>query len=214
MQSRGKGLAAALLLVLLFGIGGCSGREEVYLAGVESDHTVTESDTAGGETAGTEDRKDEAVQAAYVYVCGAVRNPGVYPVTRGMRMFEAIELAGGFTEEADEQWLNQAEVLHDGQRLYVYTMEETQQMAATEMPSGQETSSDPASEQKMQDGKVNLNTAGREELMTLPGIGEAKADAVIAYRTEHGAFASIEEIQNIPGIKSAVFSKIKDQITV
>ena len=64
------------------------------------------------------------------------------------------------------------------------------------------------------DGKVNLNTADAETLMTLPGIGEVKAEAIIQYRTEHGAFSSIEEIQNIPGIKQAVFSKIEDRITV
>ena len=62
--------------------------------------------------------------------------------------------------------------------------------------------------------RVNLNTAQREELMTLPGIGESKADSIIRYREEHGAFTSPEEIMNISGIKSAVYSKIRDRITV
>ena len=64
------------------------------------------------------------------------------------------------------------------------------------------------------EARVNLNTAQREELMTLPGIGESKADSIIRYREEHGAFASPEEIMNISGIKSAVYSKIRDRITV
>jgi competence protein ComEA len=63
-------------------------------------------------------------------------------------------------------------------------------------------------------GKVNINTATKEQLVTLPGIGESKADSIIAYRTEHGSFSSIEEIMEIPGIKEAVFSKIKELITV
>ena len=64
------------------------------------------------------------------------------------------------------------------------------------------------------DGKVNINQASKEELMTLPGIGEVKADAIIQYRTEQGKFASIEEIKNISGIKDGVFEKMKDKITV
>ena len=77
------------------------------------------------------------------------------------------------------------------------------------LPEGQDAQTEQAGE-----SSVNLNTATREELMTLPGIGEAKADAVIAYREENGGFSSPEEIMNISGIKEAVFSQIKDRITV
>lgn len=213
-----KSLTVALLLIPLLWAGGCGKNQKVYFSGMEEQTAapLTEAD-AQPQAAEAYEIRDasepvqqvtEPAREAYVYVCGAVVRPGVYPITEGMRMFEAIELAGGFTEAADEQWLNQAEILHDGQRLYVYTREETQQMAWTEA-AGAGTGLGEADS-----GKINLNTATREELMTLPGIGEAKADAVLSYREEHGAFGSIEEIQNIPGIKSAVFSKIKDQITV
>ncbi len=182
----------------------------------------------------------------YVYVCGAVKDPGVYPVTADMRVCDAVALAGGFSSEADEEWLNQAAVVSDGQKLYIYTIEETGLMRASGMTaegmngSSETTDSgstgstgadnangadaadtgsttvpaDGGSGSGSADGRVNLNTATRDELMTLPGIGESKADAIIAYRSEHGAFASIEEIQDISGIKSGVFSQIKDFITV
>ena len=64
------------------------------------------------------------------------------------------------------------------------------------------------------DGKVNLNLASKEELMTLPGVGEAKADLIIQYREEHGRFQNIEDVMNISGIKEGLFAKIKDNITV
>ncbi|MCD7716282.1 MAG: helix-hairpin-helix domain-containing protein [Lachnospiraceae bacterium] len=205
------------------------------LAGLD---TGTESVQAGTEA------QTEAI-VGYVYVCGAVKEPGVYPVTTDMRVCDAVALAGGFSSEADEEWLNQAAAVSDGQKLYIYTMEETDLMRASGMTAEGMSTSDSsvsgstdsvsaagtvsaasadmgnaaatgtgASGADSSDGKVNLNTAAHDELMTLPGIGESKADAIIAYREEHGAFASIEEIQNISGIKSGVFSQIKDFITV
>lgn len=199
MQKKYGGLAAALLGVALF-MTGCDREAMVYSSGLTEETLASEQVNSESSAAVAEQPE------GYVYVCGAVKEPDVYPIVPDMRVFEAIELAGGFTEEADTQWLNQAETLQDGQKLYVYTMEETRQMQ-----------SEAAVEQRAQgqsDGLVNINTADRELLMTLPGIGQAKADAVIRYRSERGAFTSIEEIQNVPGIKNAVFMKIKDRITV
>ncbi len=158
---------------------------------------------------------EQQTDMGYVHVCGAVCHPGVYRITDGMRVFEAIEAAGGFAADADTSWLNQAERLTDGQQLYVYTKKEMQLLRDSEAVSaipflqdGQEKASAAG------DGRVNINTAEREELMTLDGIGEKKADSIIRYREENGGFSSIEEILEIPGIKDAVFSNIKDQITV
>lgn len=184
----------------------------------------TETGTVSAESSGgSENGQTSGLQAGgqapegYIYVCGAVEEPGVYPIQEGMRVFEAIELAGGFAQEADQLWLNQAEIVTDGQRLYVYTKDETQLLAEAQQESGMpawQHDSQMAEGSDAQEQKVNLNTADREVLMTLPGIGEVKADAIIQYREAHGAFSSIEEIQNITGIKNAVFSKIKDRITV
>jgi competence protein ComEA len=137
-----------------------------------------------------------------VYICGAVANPGVYELTGGSRICDALDAAGGFSENAGTTYLNLAEFVSDGQKIYVPTQEElTVELAAEE-------------EAAADDGRININTASKEQLVTLPGIGDAKADSIIAYRTEHGAFSTIEEIMEIPGIKEAVFSKIKDFISV
>lgn len=214
MQKSVKGLAAALLCAVLF-LTGCNREAMVYSSGL-TEETIQEEQGASQRHPETDEKsgaaseraagKENSEQTGYVYVCGAVNRPGVYPIRADMRVFEAIELAGGFAEDADAQWLNQAETLQDGQKLYVYTREETSRMQ-TEALTVQEAAG-------QENGLININTADRRLLMTLPGIGESKADAVIQYRTESGAFGSIEEIQNVPGIKNAVFMKIKDLITV
>ncbi len=205
------GLAAALLCVALVLPFGC-GKEEPLYSSLEADVAETETDVRAESTSET------YAPPGYVYVCGAVKNAAVYPITDGMRVCDAIALAGGFASDADREWLNQAESIYDGQKIYVYTLEETGQLresgAGIEGEGPLAGSADTPGAAGSTDGKVNLNTASREELMSLPGIGEAKADAILAYRSEYGPFSSIEEIQNISGIKSGVFSKIQDLITV
>lgn len=162
----------------------------------------TEGKAAGEsrEPAEEQGEEDESL-SVFVYVCGAVQKPGVYELPAGSRVYEALEAAGGLTEEADEKSLNQAELLRDGSQITVYTKEEASSLPAS---AGETAGS----------GKVNLNTAGKELLTTLPGIGDAKADAILQYREENGGFSSIEEIMQIEGIKEKVFEKIRDLIEV
>lgn len=141
---------------------------------------------------------------------GAVCTPGVYELPEGSRLFEALERAGGMTEAADQSFLNQAELLTDGVQIQVPTKEEVASGIAAEA----NTSGAPGESGKTSQGKVNLNTATKEELMTLPGIGEAKADSILTYRESAGGFQSIEQIKEIEGIKDGVFEKIKERITV
>ena len=197
MKNRKKGLEAVLLFALFFSLLGCSSPKETYVTGV-----VTQTETVS-EIYTEKEVLQKETQPGYVYVCGAVLHPGVYPIRENMRVFEAIELAGGFSENADQSWLNQADYVADGQKLYVFSKEETQ-LLSEEDPEEEISGED--------DGKVNINTADKNTLMSLPGIGEAKAEAIISYRREHGLFQSIEEIQKIPGIKQAVYSKIEDKI--
>ncbi len=135
-----------------------------------------------------------------VYVCGAVQHPGVYELAAGSRIYEALALAGGLTGEASPTAVNQAQLLTDGEMIEILTVDE-----AAERETAQEAESD---------GRVNINTADAQELKTLPGIGDAKADSIIAYREKNGAFAAIEDIKNIEGIKDGVFAKLEDHIKV
>lgn len=151
----------------------------------------------------------------WVDVSGAVAKPGVYELPENARVFEAIEAAGGFLEQADEQWLNQATTLTDGEKIQVYTKEETeafkaQGMTSEEAPARQESAA-PKEEAK---GKVNLNTATLEGLQEIPGIGEVRAQAILEYRQQAGGFKSVEEIQEVPGIKGKTYEKIADYICV
>ena len=140
-----------------------------------------------------------------VYVCGAVVTPGVYVLPGGSRICEAVAAAGGMQENAAYESLNQAEEIHDGQMIVVLTEEEMQ---------NEQVQKDDTQKSDTADGRVDLNTATKTQLMTLPGIGEEKADSIIAYREKNGGFSSIEDIKKIEGIKEGVFSKIKDSIAV
>ncbi len=179
------------------------------------------------DSAGKESEAPEDTAEVYVHVCGQVTNPGVYRVPSGSRLFEVIEAAGGLLEDAADELLNQAAQVQDGQQVYVPSREEadrgmSDQRASNLDAAGQSvsnpgvsgSSSDPGFALAADDGKINLNTASKEQLMTLSGIGEAKANSIIAYREGHGGFKKIEELMEVEGIKEGVFNKVKDQIKV
>lgn len=196
------------ILVLAIGISGCANqREEAKELLLSKETAEVKAGSNGKEEvwleAEAKPQKEEETDIIYVQVSGAVNHPGVYELPLGSRVFQALELAGGMTQEAQEKSINQAQTLEDGQMIWVPTVEE-----AAALPEQQ-----PESLAK-DDGKVNLNTATKEELQTLPGIGEAKAQSIVAWREEHGSFTQIEDIMKIEGIKEGVFSKIKDCVKV
>lgn len=176
----------------------------VETSDIEESDSVQETSVDLGNSQGKTSVEQESIA---VHVCGQVKNPGVYTLAKGARVSDAIDAAGGLTKEAAGDFINQAQKLEDEQQVYVPSQEE-----AKESPKEvqQEKNNDSHSENT---GLININQATREELMTLPGIGEAKADMIITYREEHGKFASIEDIKNISGIKDGVFNKICDLIT-
>ena len=142
----------------------------------------------------------------YVYVCGAVHAPGVYELEGGSRIYEAIVCAGGLRDDADDNFVNQAQTLSDGEQVYIPTEGEVAQehlVLETEKTANTTV-----------DDRIDINTATKEELMTLSGIGESRAESILAYRQVHGAFQNIEELMNVEGIKEGIFQKIKDSITV
>ena len=177
----------------------------------------TEESMAGdaGQPGGSGDGTVTENTVIYVDVTGAVKAPGVYTLPAGSRVFEAIALAGGAREDASLENLNQAGLLQDGQQIRVYTEEEAAQMEQQgSLPSlpGAETAA--GQKESQEASKVNINTAGKEELMTLTGIGETRAEAILAYRQETGGFQAPEDLMQVEGIKEKTFEKLKDQITV
>lgn len=190
---------------------GCSSGNDVYLENASD--TVTEQKEADTQTEQTENEDTDIMQETktdtgglcYVHLCGAVKHPGIYILPEGSRIYEAVSMAGGLTEDACEESVNQAEVLTDGQLIKILTKEEAANETVSESIRAAET---------VDDGRINLNTAAVSELTTLPGIGESKAEAIIAYREEHNGFSSIEEIMNIAGIKDGIFQRIKEKIKV
>ncbi len=156
------------------------------------------------------------VRVLYVHICGAVAKEGVYELTAGSRLTDGIAAAGGFTEEADTSFHNLAAYLQDGQKVYVPTKEEVKDMSVEErLTHGAFPETGTLSQQGVEaKRKVNLNTADVSELMTLSGVGQSKAEAIIQYRTKVGAFSGIDEIKNVTGIGDAMFERIKEYITV
>lgn len=150
----------------------------------------------------------------YVHMCGAVEKEGVYVLPEGSRMADGIEAAGGFAGNADRSYHNLASCLSDGQKVYVPSLEETKELSAEQRLAGNgtELSGKTASGAEKRPDKVNLNTADAGALMTLDGIGEAKAMRILEYREKVGAFQSIEEIKNVSGIGDAMFERIKEDI--
>lgn len=203
---------STFFLVCLLSMSGCSESvtdwERLYRTESEDTGPSLEEEQDGQseeEDQGTQEKtEEETVTTIQVYVCGAVVHPGVYELPKGARVKQAIDAAGGLTEDADLLLVNQARVVEDGEQIRLYTKDE-----ATNVEVQIEGSSMTSAE-----AKVNINAADADLLMTLPGIGEAKATAIIEYRESNGDFKTIEDIMNIPGIKNAVFSKIKDKITV
>ena len=178
---------------------------------------------------------DEEVQESLltVHVCGAVRREGVYSLPAGSRIRDAVDAAGGFSGDADRSYLNLAMKIEDAWQIRVPTKEEAEALrleqgrsgAGTAVPGaspglsgtsglqGAGTAKDEAGKGN-QEEKINLNTASKEQLMKIPGVGEAKAQRIIEYREQNGRFEAIEDLMKVPGIKDASFQKMKDYITV
>lgn len=159
-----------------------------------------ETDASHTDAQNSRTSSSRGMEILTVFVCGAVKAPGVYELPAGSRVYEAIALAGGTTDEAAQTAVNQAELLCDGQMIEIPTREE--QMAKA------------AAEEARADGLVNINSADLEELKTLPGIGDSKARSIIAYREKNGAFENPEDIKNVDGIGEGVFAKLDGCIKV
>lgn len=215
-----------LILVLLFlfcGLFLCSCKKQGTEMVMENTEQIPEKEDAGkvereekSQGTGNQEKTPAKPDFIWIDISGAVNKPGVYRLCKDARLFEAVDAAGGFTERADTQWLNQASVLSDGEKIQVYTKEETENMKADGMLAEKSASvmEHTGDEKREEAGKINLNTATLEELQKIPGIGEVRARAVLSYRDEIGSFHTVDEIQQVPGIKGKTYEKIADYICV
>lgn len=191
--------AVIVLAVLIFGLmwyreRAETGQQENEMAGIFESKAESEPESA-----------DEKI---YVHIVGAVKKPGVYAFDTKPRVIEVVEEAGGFTKNAVKSDINQAEVVEDGSQIVIESGRDKKKASEGKKQSSAREDSEP------DDGRVNINTATKEELLGLSGIGEAKAASIITYRETNGKFKKIEDIMNITGIKNGVFDKIKDKIKV
>lgn len=196
MKIKCKTIVILMILSALSFLVGCK-------APKTSETFETTQNTSGEAIMTVEDGELDAVATANteedviaVDVSGAVVHPGVYYIPEGSRVCDAVAAAGGFTEDAVSANINQARLLADGEQILVPDTLSAEARAETA------------------DGKININRADKETLMTIPGIGEAKAEAILAYREEHGSFRSVESLMEIPGIKEGIYNRISQYVCV
>jgi len=155
----------------------------------ENDRYASEKETSSFDT-----QKNEKEVCGVVHICGAVNDPGIYEFYEDQRLYELIEKAGGFDEEADTDAVNLAMGIEDAQQIRIPYIGE---------------------ELVLSDDKlIDLNKANADELCTIPGIGESRAKAIIEYREQNGGFKNTEELMNVSGIKEATFNKIKPYVCI
>ena len=215
------------------------------IAGGSTGDVIEDSTRAENEGSGEDDaaqasagemtvlpEEDAAPAVIYVHVCGAVNDPGVYEMQQGDRIFNAVDAAKGFTDDAATDYVNLAQEIADGMKITIPTVTEAEKAdddasaaieyadtgtdSSTAQPTGHGEGAAPASQAagSNTDGRIDINTADETALTSITGIGPAKAKAIIAYREQHGAFGSIEDIRNVSGIGDSTFNKIKDEIKV
>ncbi len=197
MKKRNRiGYITGMIWLVLY-LCACGQNSDIYLEEYESHIPETEQIIM---QESPEEIQHEEKELCYVYICGAVAKPGVYALQEGSRIYEAVEMAGGLSQDADEMSVNQAEQVTDGMMIRIYTLSERADIDAAE--------------EDKADGRIDINTAGLSELMSLPGIGSAKAEAILTYRKENGPFSGIEELMSVPGIKEGIFQQMQEHIKV
>ena len=182
------------ILLILVGVGGLFSKKEESVEGTEVVVTTVLAEKTEVSTT------QETV--IFVDIKGEVKNPGVYQMKVGDRVKDALDAAGGLTEEADSQKVNLAKRLEDQMVIVVPKVGEE----AEEIPAGE------TSKEEAKEGKVNINTATVEELKTLKGVGEKKAEAIIEYRKKNGSFHTKEDLMKVRGIGKKLFESFQERI--
>lgn len=241
MQMNKKNKTAYMLLIwqicAALYLGGCSGsgNSKMYLQAQTQDGRNAEDAQGMPQPASGPDKKKEEsgleaesaqqehsgtdfeTASCFVYVCGAVKHPGVFELPQGSRIYEAIALAGGLQKNASVKGINQAQPVSDGDMIEILTQKEYEEQESRTQ-AGQHPKEGPSGSGVQdisgEDGRIDINTASAEQLMTLKGIGAAKAANIIAYRESSGKFQAPEDIMNVDGIGEGVYAGIQDKIKV
>lgn len=158
--------------------------------------------------------KEKENKTIMVDISGEIITPGVVKLPEGSRIIDAITAAGGKTEDADLSKVNLAYILDDGVQLYIPRYNEKLEKEIVQTEPGVGIIQEGINTTSKKDSKVNINTANKEKLATLPGIGEGTAEKIIEYRSKTGKFKTIDEIKKIPGIGESKFKSLKDKITI
>nr|MBB1521738.1 helix-hairpin-helix domain-containing protein [Clostridiales bacterium] len=158
--------------------------------------------------------KEKENKTIMVDISGEIVTPGVVKLPEGSRIIDAITAAGGKTEDADLSKVNLAYILDDGVQLYIPRYNEKLEKEIVQTEPGVGIIQEGINTTSKKDSKVNINTANKEKLATLPGIGEGTAEKIIEYRSKTGKFKAIDEIKKIPGIGESKFKSLKDKITI
>lgn len=190
--------------ISFFTFQGCKSTPRVYYA--QNQERKEDVVTISKDTTSSDESVDLPENRVYVSIYGEVINPGIYILPDYYRVYEAINAAGGVTNEADVDGLNLVAVISSDMRIYV--------RRAGESTVYENSSFEGSADTDMQSRRININTAGVSELVNLPGIGTGKATAIVKYREENGAFKSCEDIMLVPGIKDGIYNSIKDSICV
>lgn len=155
-----------------------------------------------------EEKENEMEEKIIIHITGEVEEGGIIELEKGARISDAIEEAGGITEEADLSNVNLAYSLSDGQKIKIPNINEKNEEAIVEEKAGDNI----IIEENKEEEKININKATQTEIETLPGIGPSTALKIINYRNEHGKFKNVEDIKNVPGIGDTKFENIKEYI--
>ena len=197
-----------------FSLLGCAGKgsSQMYLEAKTQDsqdvqEPGAEITASGADAEGQQPQSTADVKTCFVYVCGAVKHPGVFELPEGSRVYEALALAGGLRKDAYGKDINQAAQIEDGAMIEVLTIKEHKELE-------QQPQSTKETGKGQQDDRIDINTASKEQLMTLSGIGEAKAANIISYRESNGGFSAPEELMQVNGIGEGVYARIQDKIKV
>lgn len=158
--------------------------------------------------------QEEPIKYIYVDIKGAIKKPGVYKLEENSRIIDAINISGGLLKTANTTYTNLSKILNDSEVIKIYTNEEVKKLEKETQEELPKIETNITEEPKQENSLININTSTKEQLQTLNGIGESKANSIIDYRTQNGPFKTIEDIKNVSGISETLYDKIKDFITV